>query len=162
MPNKQALFSYLNNNDITSKSNLIFQTIEENNLMSPLMVIRTLAGSPLATLGIVRNYLKSVSLTEQKQIDDHARVIDQYRIDTQAVRDRIHELQSQALTLKQTKCSACNENLELPSVHFLCDHSYHAHCFSSYADNEQECPACFNENKKILDIGKCFKTVYFF
>ena len=118
------------------------------------MVVRTLAGSPLATLGIVRNYLKSVSHTELKQINEHASVIDQYQVDTQKVRDRIHELQSQALTLKQTKCAACNENLELPTVHFLCDHSYHVHCFSSYADNDTDCPACLNDNRKILDIVK--------
>ena len=39
-------------------------------------------------------------------------------------------------------------------MHFLCDHSYHSHCFSSFADNDSECPACLNNNKKILDIVK--------
>ena len=41
----------------------------------------------------------------QKQIDEHARVIEEYRIETDKVRQRIHELKSQALTLKQTKCA---------------------------------------------------------
>ena len=73
--------------------------------MSPLMVIRTLAGSPLSNLGNVRPYLLSVCQSEQKQVDEHARVIEQYRVETNQVRQRIHDLQSQALTLKQTKCS---------------------------------------------------------
>jgi len=77
-----------------------------------------------------------------------------FRIDTNKVRERIHELKSLSLTIQQTKCSACNHNLELPTVHFLCDHSYHKHCFQSYSDSDTECPACFNENKKILDIVK--------
>ncbi len=51
-----------------------------------------------------------------------------------------------------TKCSACQHPLELPSVHFLCRHSYHEHCFQSYSETEAECPACRGENKKILDI----------
>ena len=45
--------------------------------MSPLMVIRTLAGSPLSNLGNVRPYLLSVCQSEQKQVDEHARVIGQ-------------------------------------------------------------------------------------
>jgi len=132
----------------------ILQTIDEQGLMSPLMVIRTLAGSPLSNLGNVRPYLLSVCQSEQKQVDEHARVIEQYRVETSQVRQRIHDLQSQALTLKQTKCFACGELLELPTVHFLCDHSYHSHCFSSFAENDSECPACLNDNKKILDIVK--------
>ena len=84
---------------------LLFQTIDEQGLMSPLMVIRTLAGSPLSNLGNVRPYLLSVCQSEQKQVDEHARVIEQYRVETNQVRQRIHDLQSQALTLKQTKCS---------------------------------------------------------
>ncbi len=122
--------------------------------MSPLMVIRTLAGSQLANLGMVRSYLQSVCQTEQKQIDEHTRIIEQYRIDTKKVRERIHELRSQALTLKQTKCAVCNEILELPTVHFLCEHSFHADCFQSYAESESECPLCYEDNKKILDIVK--------
>ena len=84
---------------------LIFQTIEKQGLLSPLMVVRTLAGSPLSNLGNVRPYLLRVCKFEQKQVDEHARVIEEYRIETNEVRQRIHELQSQALTLKQTKCS---------------------------------------------------------
>ena len=85
--------------------------------MSPLMVIRTLAGSPLSNLGNVRPYLLSVCQSEQKQVDEHARVIEQYRVETNQVRQRIHDLQSQALTLKQTKCSGeCHfqEKVNLP------------------------------------------------
>ncbi|PIK39430.1 putative vacuolar protein sorting-associated protein 11-like [Apostichopus japonicus] len=53
-----------------------------------------------------------------------------------------------------SKCSVCSHPLELPSVHFLCQHSYHQSCFESYADNDQECPACLPENRKVLDIIK--------
>ena len=80
--------------------------------------------------------------------------VEQYRVETNKVRERIHELKASALTLQQSKCAACNHNLELPTVHFLCEHSYHKHCFQSYSDNESECPACLNENKKIIDIVK--------
>ena len=48
---------------------------------------------------------------------------------------------------------ACKHALELPSVHFLCQCSYHEHCFQSFSDaDENECPACQPENRKIMDI----------
>ena len=36
------------------------------------------------------------------------------------------------------------------SVHFLCGHSFHKHCFSTYMENDRECPICYQENQKIL------------
>lgn len=54
--------------------------------------------------------------------------------------------------LQISKCSACGHPLEHPSVHFLCQHSYHQTCFQSYSDSEAECPACHSENKKVLEI----------
>ena len=58
------------------------------------------------------------------------------------------------LLFQETKCVACNHPLELPTVHFLCRHSFHEHCFhfQSFSDKEDECPACLPDNKKILDI----------
>ena len=47
---------------------------------------------------------------------------------------------------------ACKHPLELPSVHFLCQHSYHEHCFQSFSDAENECPACQPDNRKIVEI----------
>ena len=132
----------------------ILNTIEEKALMSPLLVVRTLAGSPVANLGIVRRYLLNVYQNEEKQIDEHAKIIGQYQADTEKVRGRIYELKSNALTLQQSKCYICQQSLELPALHFLCGHSFHKHCFQSYADNDNECPACLVENKKILDIVK--------
>lgn len=46
----------------------------------------------------------------------------------------------------------CNSPLELPSVHFLCGHSFHQHCFESYAESEAECPTCTPENRKVMDM----------
>ena len=35
---------------------------------------------------------------------------------------------------------------------------YHKHCFQGYSDNENECPTCFSENRKIIDIVKSQQT----
>lgn len=52
------------------------------------------------------------------------------------------------------RCAACHHPLELPKVHFLCDHSFHQHCFQSFSDDENECPTCQPENKNLLELLK--------
>lgn len=48
-----------------------------------------------------------------------------------------------AQIMQVTKCSACDTPLQLPTVHFLCKHAYHVHCFESYnMDGSDKCPAC--------------------
>ena len=53
---------------------------------------------------------------------------------------------------QKTKCSICTSALELPSVHFLCGHSFHQHCFESYSESDSECPTCMPENRKVMDM----------
>lgn len=53
---------------------------------------------------------------------------------------------------QKTKCSICNSALELPSVHFLCGHSFHQHCFESYSESDADCPTCLPENRKVMDM----------
>lgn len=53
---------------------------------------------------------------------------------------------------QKTKCSICRSALELPSVHFLCSHSFHQHCFESYSESGADCPTCLPENRKVLDM----------
>merc|ERR1712150_365781 len=45
----------------------ILSVVEKNRLMSPLLVIRTLASSPNANLGLVRDFLKNAILVEDMQ-----------------------------------------------------------------------------------------------
>jgi len=130
----------------------VLENIEKNRLLSPLLVVTTLSSCPTATLGVVRDYLIRTLAAEEESIAEDRRTIDQYTTDTKSVRDTIHSLRTEAVVFQSTKCSACNNSLDLPSVHFLCQHGYHQHCFQSLADNEQECPKCSEENKKITDI----------
>ena len=51
--------------------------------------------------------------------------------------------------IQVSKCEICPNQLDLPSVHFLCGHSFHQHCFDSYADNDQECLTCLPEIRRI-------------
>jgi len=117
-------------------------------------VVSTLSSCPTATLGVVRDYLLRTLSAEERSIEEDKRVIEQYKADSEKIREKIGKLSNSVTIFQSTKCSACNHALELPTVHFLCQHGYHQHCFQSFSDSDKECPACHQDNKKILDILK--------
>ena len=86
-------------------------------------------------------------------------LIGQYKLESQKIREKLEKLSSSVTIFQSTKCSACGHTLDLPTVHFLCGHGYHQHCFQSYSDSDSSCPACAPENKKILDMLKSQEIV---
>nr|XP_018902631.1 PREDICTED: vacuolar protein sorting-associated protein 11 homolog isoform X1 [Bemisia tabaci] len=133
----------------------ILSVIEKEKLLSPLLLVEELASctdSVGVNLGAIRSYLKTVLTNERSIAEKEHALANKYRKETAKIRDRIREIQSNAVVFQSSRCSACNNQLELPSVHFLCQHSFHQHCFQSYAENEKECPACLPNNQPILDI----------
>nr|CAD7202335.1 unnamed protein product [Timema douglasi] len=149
----QALWSCAKNSDMPSDLLAeILSVIEKQRLLSPLLVVDALSHSGTATVGEVRNYLLSVLHSEHELTEQEQQLSLKYRQETDKIRDKIKDIQTSAIIFQGSRCSACNHQLELPSIHFLCQHSYHQHCFQSYAENENECPACLPENKKILDV----------
>ena len=63
--------------------------------------------------------------------------------------------------MKQTRCIGCGLSLELPTVHFLCGHSYHKACISN--DNNH-CPKCeiVKEEKTMIDEASLLSDVIVF
>lgn len=97
----------------------------QERLLSPLMVIDAISTSLSCTLGDIRTYLNSVLLTEHKQTQADMELTEKYRADTQKIREQIESIKSSIIIFQGSRCSACHHQLELPSVHFMCQHSYH-------------------------------------
>lgn len=126
----------------------IITGIECHQLLPPLMVIEILAKHGKVTLGVVRDYLMRWINAEQEQIEENERQINSYREECDKIRIQIEDIKDKPRVFQASKCSACGRPLELPSVHFMCDHSFHDSCFESYiAENEQDCPLCLPQNR---------------
>ncbi|GAB6019030.1 Vacuolar protein sorting-associated protein 11 [Chamberlinius hualienensis] len=130
----------------------VLNEVEKKKLLSPLIVIDIMSNSPSVTLGVIKDYVIRQLQQENGRIAEDERLIKQYRDETERMRSQIDEIKTSARIFQVTKCSTCNHTLELPSVHFLCQHSYHQHCFDSYSDGESECIVCMAENRKVMDI----------
>lgn len=65
-------------------------------------------------------------------------------------KEKKKNLLEQATVFKLSKCKLCAQDLSLPSVHFLCGHSFHRHCFTTYIDQDADCPLCAQQNRQLL------------
>jgi len=90
-------------------------------------------------------------MQENQTIQEDLRLIRTYSDETEKMRNEINELRTNAKIISQLKCTVCQSQLDLPAVHFLCNHSFHQRCLG---DNERECPVCAPMNRKILEIKK--------
>jgi hypothetical protein len=59
-----------------------------------------LAGSPNSTLGLVRDFLLNVLRSEDRQMKEDEAIIEQYKVDTKKVQQKISELRSGAVTFQ--------------------------------------------------------------
>uniref|UniRef100_L7M659 Vacuolar protein sorting-associated protein 11 homolog n=1 Tax=Rhipicephalus pulchellus TaxID=72859 RepID=L7M659_RHIPC len=127
----------------------VLQQVEKGRLLPPVLVVEMTRPAPLSSL---RDYLVRHLQAESRQLDEHQRLITQYRQETERVRQEMNDLRNGPRIFQDAKCSGCNHQLELPSVHFLCGHSYHQQCFENYAENDTDCPECLPQHSKVLDI----------
>jgi len=143
---------YFSNTDDNDKTIQVLNEIERKRLLQPIMIIEILSRSECATLAVVKDYLIRWLTRESEQIAENERLINQFKDYTERMRQQIENMKTSPKVFQATKCSACKHPLELPSVHFMCSHSYHQHCFESYAaENDSDCPLCLPENRKILN-----------
>lgn len=144
-----ALIHYSSTGD--ERLTQLLKAIEHHKLIPPMVVIKILLESKRANLGLVKEYLtRFLARLHDKHLDNE-NSIDQFKDDTEVVRNRIEEFENHQTVFKPSNCSACKGLLDLPSVHFLCSHSYHQNCFHNYSAENDECPICVTTNRKLLD-----------
>eukprot|EP00850_Spirogloea_muscicola_P020633 SM000222S06974 [mRNA] locus=s222:154820:158951:+ [translate_table: standard] len=123
-------------------------------LLSPLVVLQTLARNPHLTLGVVRGYVSRQLAADAEAIEEDRAAIVKYQEHTAKLRVELEELRTSTHVFQASKCSTCSYALDLPAVHFFCQHSYHHRCLSdgdSRGSDTAECPICAPGNRTILD-----------
>ncbi|KAI8593020.1 hypothetical protein BDZ88DRAFT_405220 [Geranomyces variabilis] len=127
----------------------VLEQIDKKNLLPPLQVIQILARNPAVTIGMVKDYIVRRVEAEKRNIDESQKLINSYREETRRMKEQVEELQTKSIVFQVTKCELCKQPLELPTIHFLCKHSYHQRCLG---DADRECPRCAPEHRMIQDL----------
>jgi tetratricopeptide (TPR) repeat protein len=143
--------------DAGSEVDAVLKKIDEDGLMAPLQVIQTLSTNAVATMGLVKKYLSSTVERERREIAENRNLIASYRADTNQKLKEIDELATEPASFSATRCASCGMSLDLPTVHFLCKHSFHQRCLN-IADGQDtdaiECPKCAQQNETIRQIRR--------
>ena len=134
-----------------SEVDAVLKKIDDEGLMAPLQVIQTLSTNAVATMGLVKRYLSQTVSQERDEIAANRRLIASYRKDTTQKQQDIKDLTSETASFNATRCSKCGTSLDLPTVHFMCKHSFHQRCLNipdgqSIDDAGIECPICAPQN----------------
>ncbi|XP_032237087.2 vacuolar protein sorting-associated protein 11 homolog isoform X2 [Nematostella vectensis] len=102
----QAL-SYFARKESNCKDQIIevLSHINRGNLMSPLLVLQTLAHKSTATLAVVKDYIVRRLQLEDELIAKDERLIRQYSEETEKMRQQISELKTSAKVFNGSKCN---------------------------------------------------------
>ena len=162
----------------------VLKKINDDGLMAPLQVIQTLSTNAVATMGMVKKYLSDTIERERREISNvkpslfpppvlfpyllillsplqNRRLITSYRAETATKRAEFDDLGSKPVVFQTRRCAACGGSLDLPTVHFLCKHSFHQRCLNQVpgaaaeeGDGYGECPVCEKQNATIRAIRR--------
>ncbi|TPX23182.1 hypothetical protein DIZ76_012508 [Coccidioides immitis] len=130
---------------------VVLKRIDQDGLMSPLQVIQTLSNNAVVTMGMIKKYLSDNIERDRKEISNNRRLITSYTTETETKRKEISELASKPTVFQARRCSSCGGNLDLPTVHFLCKHSFHQRCLNT-DEEDLQCPICAPQNATIKAI----------
>ncbi|KAH7922180.1 hypothetical protein BV22DRAFT_1037818 [Leucogyrophana mollusca] len=131
----------------------ILEHIEKEKIMPPLGVIQVLSRNGVASVGLVKQWLMTRIKEAREEIQTDQQLINSYRLETKTKLQQVEELSDpeHPRVFHITRCSECKGQLDLPSIHFMCNHSYHQRCI---LDHETECPICARQHGVIQEIRR--------
>ncbi|OBZ69121.1 Vacuolar protein sorting-associated protein 11 [Grifola frondosa] len=123
----------------------ILRVVDAEKIMPPLGVVQVLSRNDVASVGLVKEWLMA-RIRQAREAVSTVRIfvvlprgdwadggvqdeelIGSYRGETEAKLRQVEELSDpdRARVFHVTQCAACQGQLDLPSVHFMCNHSFH-------------------------------------
>ncbi|CAO3609654.1 unnamed protein product [Cunninghamella blakesleeana] len=135
----------------TSELLTVLRNIDEKDLLPPIQVVQALSRSNAATIGLLKAYISKKIESERKELQQNEELIKSYQEETEKHRKEIEDLKTSARIFQVQRCTGCNGQLDLPSVHFLCRHSFHQRCLG---ENDNECPQCAVKHRMISEIRR--------
>ncbi|TEB39465.1 hypothetical protein FA13DRAFT_1750921 [Coprinellus micaceus] len=124
--------------------------VDEEGIIPPLGVIQVLSRNGVASVGLLKEWLVKRITTSRAEIHNDEALTKSYQLETVSRRKLVEELSDseQPRVFHNTRCAICHAQLDLPTIHFMCNHSYHQRCLQ---DHETECPTCAQEHSRLAD-----------
>lgn len=131
----------------------IISNIERLNLLQPLMVIKILSQNSTLTIDTVKEYLLKRMRKEEKEIEEDQETVNRHLKSIMELKNQIDHLKTEPIIFQANRCEYCSDELNFPSIHCLCNHSFHADCFENHSVDDG-CPTCAVDNSNFLNLIK--------
>jgi len=127
--------------------------IGQNNILSPLLVLEILSdtkdkgesksnkqeasglslnkpkpNNKQLRFKVLKKFLINKLKTQVESIEKNNDKVDEHMKSINSMKSEIGRMKSTARTFDKKICDHCEKELQLPTVHFLCSHSFHEHC----------------------------------
>ncbi|KAF8271913.1 hypothetical protein EI94DRAFT_1678503 [Lactarius quietus] len=131
----------------------VLRVIEERAIMPPLVVVQVLSRNDVASVGLVKDWLLARIRTAREEVHTDEQLTASYRLETATKLKQVEELSDpdHPRLFHATQCAQCGGHLDLPSIHFMCNHSFHQRCLG---DHDTECPLCVRAHGVIQEIRR--------
>lgn len=123
--------------------------IDSNPVIPPLQVVQVLSQSRELPVAVLKQYIVNQLVHDERKIEEDEEKIKAFKVDTKQMKEEIGQLSGKAVVFQATKCDLCNHDLDLPAVHFMCQHSFHLNCIS---ETERECITCSMDHRHIMGL----------
>ena len=116
--------------------------IRQQQHLTPMAIIDVCEQNEDLPLDIVKKtFLEEYFTASYNELIDKQRKIDEIEANRREMKNRLNTFKTQAVTFNNQKCHGCQRTLDLPTIHFLCMHSYHYDetCMQNVEDACYEC-----------------------
>ena len=129
----------------------VLKQLEKIPSISPLLVLEITSKNKALKFSVLKEYLGDRLKKLQMTIEKNRKIVTQLNSDLDGLKQNIKSLRTTAQLFQLKDCSECGKKLELPVLHFMCNHTFHDYCVSSSEAKARECPKCSVQAQQIVD-----------
>ncbi|KAI3427097.1 hypothetical protein D9Q98_007036 [Chlorella vulgaris] len=137
--------------DCSARVQELLERIEAGGILPPLVVLQILSRNSTFQLSLVKDYVTRQLAADNRSLRSDQEEAERLKAEMERTRHQVLRLQSEPVVFQSSRDSQTNAPLELPSVHFLCGHSYN---LRTLGDGDVVCPLCAGEHRKAQELRR--------
>ncbi|PSC75564.1 vacuolar -sorting-associated 11-like protein [Micractinium conductrix] len=137
--------------DCSTQVRELLLRIEAGGILPPLVVLQVLSKNPRLKLSLVKDYVTRQLQADSRSIRADQEEAERLKAEVERTRQQVERLQSEPVVFQSSRDSQTNAPLELPSVHFLCGHSFN---LRTLGDGDAACPLCAAEHRQAQELRR--------
>jgi hypothetical protein len=140
----------------------LLEAIVDAGALPPLTVLGILVQNPGLNFGTVKDYFIGIIQDDYDKVQEYSAEIEELTKKIERTRQSLGVMEENPVMFQSTTDSSTGATLDIPSVHFMCGHSFNAEGLSDpYQKDKDEvnikCPLCAEDQDRIQALVSSFK-----